>query len=77
MLSALRAAAILSRMLSITGSTPRRLSPSSEIAVRIRIGGGRIVAATLSRPAVLSRILILLILKVLSKVRSAVEQLVL
>ena len=77
MLPALRAAAILSRMLSIAGSTPRRLSPSSEIAVRIRIGGGRTVAATLSRPAVLSRIPILLILKVLSKVISAVKQLAL
>ena len=74
MLSALRVATILSRILSIIGSIPRRLSPPSEIAVRIRVGGGRVVAATLSRPVVLSYIPILLILKVLSKVISAIDR---
>ena len=77
LLTTLRAAAILSRMLSIIGCTPRRLSPPPKIAVRIRVGGGRAVAATLPRPVVLSRIPILLILKALSKVISAVEQLAL
>ena len=77
LLLALRAAAILSSILPITGNTSWYTSLPLNIILTIRVGSSRIVAIALVQVVVLSYIPILLTLKALNYIIGTIKQLIL